>query len=310
MIGVSIGIALSEGKEFEDVLRRSDVAMYAAKNQGSDSWCIYDSSLDAGRAERRALEADLRAAIQTNGIFVEFQPIVRAGDKQVSTVETLARWDHPTRGRVSPDIFIPIAEESGLILDIGLIVLRQACEAARNWPFKLAVNISPAQFWDAALVSKVLGILRETGFPARRLEFEITETYLLRRPDAAKAVIEELQRLGIRVALDDFGTGFASIGYLRHFNLDFVKLDRSFVNGIAKSAEAQDVATAIIALSTALKLPIVAEGVECLADAEILTGAGCHFLQGWLFGRPMPASVINQQLQTGSRTGGLRLASA
>ena len=303
-IGASIGIARSVGLEYEDVVRRADVAMYAAKADGRDGWCIYDESLDDGRRERRELEDDLRKALLDNQIEVAFQPIVRARDGKICTIEALARWHHPQKGNISPDVFIPIAEESGLIIQLGEQVLRAACRAAREWPFKLAVNLSPAQFWDRQLVATVTAILAECDFAAGRLEFEITETYLLRRPEAAEVIIAELQKLGIRIALDDFGTGYASIGYLRRFNLDFVKLDRSFVEGIAEDPEVQDVAMAIIALSRALKLPIVAEGVETEVDARILTVAGCDYLQGWHFGRPVPAAEIARLVGAGHRQGG------
>lgn len=300
-IGASIGIALREGAEYEDVVRRADIAMYAAKARGRDCWCLFEPMLDDGRRERKAIEADLREAIEAGSINVAFQPIVRADDRAVVSVEALARWNHPTLGPIAPDIFIPVAEESGLIIPLGKQILRQACMAARNWPYELSVNLSPAQFWDRELVAGMVAILDECGFPADRLELEITETYLLRRPDAAAEVIAKLRRLGIRIALDDFGTGYASIGYLRRFNLDRVKLDRSFVEGIAKGGQAADVALAVIALSNALHLPVVAEGVETEAAARLLTAAGCAFLQGWRFGRPLPAREVDAGLASEGR---------
>lgn len=296
VIGASIGIALRDGADYEDVIRRADIAMYAAKARGRDCWCLFEPTLDDGRSERRMLEGSLRQAIAEGDLTVAFQPIVRAGDGAVVSMEALARWTHPTLGPIAPDIFIPVAEESGLIVPLGKHILRQACLVARDWPCDLSVNLSPAQFWDRTLVDGVVEILDECAFPPERLEFEITETYLLRRPEAAAEVIALLRQLGIRIALDDFGTGYASIGYLRRFDLDRVKLDRSFVEGISKNGESADVALAVIALSTALNLKVVAEGVETEADADILKIAGCQYLQGWHFGRPVPAHEVNRLL--------------
>ena len=296
VIGASIGIARCEGCEYEDVVRRADIAMYAAKARGRDTWCLFEPTLDDGRQDRRALEADLRHAIDAGDLTVAFQPIIRVSTGEIASMEALARWTHPDKGPIEPDIFIPVAEESGLIVALGKHVLREACLAARDWPYKLAVNLSPAQFWDRSLVAGVIDILRECDFPPERLEFEITETYLLRRPDAAAEVIAQLRAHGIRIALDDFGTGYASIAYLRRFNLDQVKLDRSFVEGIANSTEAADVALAIIALSGALNLTVVAEGVESEAQASVLTVAGCDYLQGWHYGRPVTAAAVDQGL--------------
>ncbi len=295
-IGASIGIARDDGCEYEDVVRRADIAMYAAKARGRDSWCLFEPTLDDGRHQRKALEADLRVAIDRGELTVAFQPIVRVSDGTVACVEALARWHHPTRGPIEPDIFIPVAEETGLIIALGKHILREACLAAREWPYKLAVNLSPAQFWDRSLVGGVIDTLRECDFPADRLEFEITETYLLRRPDAAAAIIAELRSHGIKIALDDFGTGYASIAYLRRFNLDQVKLDRSFVEGIAGSNEAADVALAVIALSSALNLTVVAEGVESEEQAAMLRVAGCEYLQGWHYGRPVAAADVTAQI--------------
>lgn len=300
VIGASIGIARRDGCDYEDVVRRADIAMYAAKARGRDSWCLFEPTLDDGRHQRKALEADLRLAIERGELTVVFQPIVRGRDGSVVSVEALARWNHPTRGAIEPDIFIPVAEESGLIVALGKHILREACLAARAWPYKLAVNLSPAQFWDRALVAGVLETLRECDFPADRLEFEITETYLLRRPDAAVEIIAELRSHGIKIALDDFGTGYASIAYLRRFNLDLVKLDRSFVEGIASSAEAADVALAIIALSSALNLSVIAEGVETEEQAVLLCVAGCEYLQGWHYGRPVTAAQVTSTIAAAS----------
>lgn len=292
VVGTSVGIAASDGTDFEDVVRRADIAMYTAKARGRDGWCLFDPSLDDGRIERMVLECELRRAIEARELSVVFQPIMRSRDESIASVEALARWDHPTRGHIPPDVFIPIAEESGLIIELGRYVLREACMAARDWPFALAVNLSPAQFWDRTLVDGVLATLDECGFPPERLEFEITETYLLRRPEAAAEVIAQLRKHGIRMALDDFGTGYASIGYLQRFELDLVKLDRSFVEHVATDSDAADVALAIIALGSALRLPILAEGVETPEQAALLTTAGCAYMQGWHYGRPMSAAAI------------------
>ncbi len=295
VVGTSVGIAASDGTDFEDVVRRADIAMYTAKARGRDGWCLFDPSLDEGRIERMILECELRRAIDAGELSVVFQPIIRSRDETIASVEALARWDHPTRGAIAPDVFIPIAEESGLIIELGRYVLREACMAARDWPFAVAVNLSPAQFWDRTLVDGVLATLAECDFPPERLEFEITETYLLRRPEAAAEVIAQLRRHGIRMALDDFGTGYASIGYLQRFELDLVKLDRSFVERIAFDSDAADVALAIIALGSALHLPILAEGVESPEQATMLATAGCAYMQGWHYGRPMTAADIGSK---------------
>ena len=222
-----------------------------------------------------------------------FQPIVDAQSGRVITVEALARWTHPTMGHISPDIFIPIAEESGLIVELGRQILEQACVAARDWPYRLAVNLSPAQFWEGNLVDEVIATLARIDFPPRRLKFEITENYLLSRPDAADAVIRELRRHGIRIALDDFGTGYASIGYLRRFQFDLVKIDRSLVEAVASDPAASNVLLAIVSLCRALDLPILAEGVETAEQAAMLRANGCKYLQGWHFGRPVSARKID-----------------
>ncbi len=295
-IGASIGIALCENFGHEEVLRRADVAMYAAKVLGRNNWRMFDETLNSGQKERQHLEIEIKRAIVENEIDVAYQPIVRAQDEHIVTVEALARWTHKQRGVVAPEIFISVAEETGAIIDLGWTILRQACTAARGWPCKLAINLSPAQFCQNNFVGKLLQTLAECDFPPSRLEFEITETYLLKNPEIAVDIIASLRRHGITIALDDFGTGYASIGYLQRFELDLVKLDKSFVEDIAISPDAAQIAQAIIALGTALKLPIVAEGVETAAQATILTIAGCSRMQGWHYGRPVAADEMAEIL--------------
>ncbi len=296
-IGVSIGIvstapALSVG----EIMRRADVAMYAAKSNGKHAFRFYDPSLDIGRELRRSVEDDLRQAIERHEIGVVFQPIVAARGHEIVGVEALARWTHPVHGVVPPAEFIPIAEESGLIAALGRNVLTTACLRARAWNLELSVNLSPAQFWDRDLVRTVRAALASTGFPPQRLELEITEGYLLRRPDAAREVLDGLRALGVRISLDDFGTGFASIGYLQKLAFDRIKIDRSFVAAAARDQRAAEMARAIVAIGDALRLPVTAEGVETEAQAALMHAAGCSRLQGWLFGHPMSAGAMDRLL--------------
>lgn len=297
-IGVSIGIARSAGQGHDDIIRQADAAMYAAKTAGRNQWIVYHPDLLAERSERKSLESDLRQAIAQRNIRLVYQPIVRVSDGRTVAVEALARWTHPEKGEISPDVFIPIAEESGLIVELGEYILEEACIAARDWPFDLSVNLSTAQFWNRNLADSVKSTLERCQFPAERLELEITETYLLRRPDAAARVITSLRRAGVRIALDDFGTGFASIAYLRKFEFDRVKIDRSLVEQVAQNSAAADVMSAIIALCRALALPILAEGVENREQAALLAAAGCTHLQGWHFGYPMSSEAMNASLHS------------
>jgi EAL domain-containing protein (putative c-di-GMP-specific phosphodiesterase class I) len=207
-------------------------------------------------------------------------------------VEALARWTHPKKGNIPPDVFIPIAEETGLIVQLGKHILEAACIAARDWPFKLNVNLSPAQFWDRGLVAGIRETLAETSFPADRLEFEITETYLNRRTDAAANIVAKLRKIGACIALDDFGAGYASIAYLRSFEFDLVKVDRSIVKRSGQDPQAAEMLVAIVALCSALKLPCLAEGVETEAQAAICNSAGFQFIQGWYVGEPVAASEV------------------
>ncbi len=298
VVSASVGVALGKpGHCVDELSRLADIAMYAAKEEGKNCWRIYDPEMDEGREVRKILESELRDAVERDEVDVLFQPIVDAREGSVSSVEALARWTSPTQGPVGPAIFIPIAEESGLIVKLGELVLRKACMAARDWDVCLSVNISPAQFWHGSLVQDIVAILKDCNFPPERLELEITEGYLLSRPDHAANVIKSIRSHGIRVSLDDFGTGFASIGYLRRFELDRLKLDRSFVEFVDSNRQSAEVTKAVIGLSHALNLPITAEGVETSPQALFLTLAGCQRLQGWHYGRAVSSAEIQGMLE-------------
>lgn len=292
--GAGTGRAPDAGED--ELMRRADVAMYAAKADGKNCWRAYAASMDRGHDLRMRMEGDLRAALEAGDIRVLFQPIVDAHSGAIVSVEALSRWTHPVHGEVPPDIFIPLAEMSGQINAVGRHVLSVACVAAKPFDISVAVNLSPAQFWDRRLAEEVRAVLAETGFPADRLELEITENYLLRRPDAAAAVIDDLRALGIRIALDDFGTGFASIGYLRQLSFDRLKIDREFIRPLADDPEAAALVSAVVALARALRLEITAEGVETEAQAAIARVAGCTRLQGWLYGQAMDASALHDAI--------------
>lgn len=286
----SVGLAaISDPTTGSDALRRAHVAMRAAKRDGGNGWRRWHRSMDADLADRQLLEAELRDALHQRAIAVVFQPVISSETGRIASVEALARWSSPTLGPIAPTRFIAIAEQTGLIVELGRQILRRACRTALDWDIRLSVNLSPAQFWHQDLVDDILATLEATKFPADRLELEITESYLLPRPDEAARIIDRIRSHNIRVSLDDFGAGFASIGFLRRFNFDKVKLDRSLIDGIGHDREAASVLSAVVALGHALHLPVTAEGVETQEQADLLRAAGCEHLQGWLFGKPFEA---------------------
>ena len=300
VIGASIGIAVidRDGGNAADVMRRADVALYRAKNEGRCRACIYDADMDADLRERKQLEKDLRAAIVEDGLSVAYQPIMNASGEKMAGVEALCRWEHPTRGTVPPAEFIPIAERSELIIPLGEWVLRKACLEAKPWAgITLAVNVSPLQFRRQDFVEVIERILLETGFEPRRLELELTESTLLGNVDEAEKAMHRLKALGVRFALDDFGTGYSSLLYLRRFPFDRIKVDRSFVRSIETAADAASIVHAIVSLGRGLGMKVTAEGVENAEQQLFLRAAGVHSMQGYRFGKPQPAQKIEERLR-------------
>ena len=295
LVGASIGLASVSLNDFDasELMRRSDVAMYSAKRAGKMRLCWYDEMLDQKQVTAQTIELELRASIDAQDFDLVYQPMVGINDRKITAVEALLRWSSPTRGNVSPSEFIPIAEETGLIDRIGMIVLRRACREGLNWgDVRLAVNVSAAQLRNPEFSTELSRVLDETGFPAQRLELEITEAYLVYDPDAACKVLKEIRALGAGVSLDDYGTGYASIGFLRKFSFSKVKLDRSLVAEAGLNEEARTVVQANIAVARALNVAVAAEGVETADQADMMRVAGCDQLQGWLFSRPVAAEDI------------------
>lgn len=299
VIGCSIGLSVSRKGlvASEELIRRADMAMYRSKEDGRGRWTLYDPSMDDEREMRNQLELDLRVAIERQQIAVVYQPVVRSSNGRIAGVEALARWSRDGYGPVSPDVFIPIAESTGLIDLLGMCVLRSACFALRQWPeLTLSVNVSPGQFRDPAFVGRVEEILQEAEIDAQRLTLEMTETYFIQNPARARQTLEMLRGMGIRVALDDFGAGFSSVGYLRQFGFDRVKIDKSLVQDITESQRSAELLHATVALARSLDMPVTAEGVETGEQADALRLAGCELLQGYLFGKPSPADEITRML--------------
>jgi diguanylate cyclase (GGDEF)-like protein len=299
-IGASIGIAAIDqrsGATAADIMRYADMALYRAKNEGRNRACMYDSVMDADLSQRKLIEKELREAIESDALKVLYQPFVNpAGDKIIG-VEALARWPHPIRGMVSPAEFIPIAEHSGLIVDLGTRVLRRACLDAKGWPgINVAVNVSPVQFRQPNFVSVVEKILTETLLEPYRLELEITESTFLGNIEDAETVMRQLKGLGVNLALDDFGTGYSSLLYLRRFPFDKLKIDRSFVLSIEKASDAAAIVHAIVSLGRGLGMKVTAEGVESAEQHLFLRAAGVHCIQGFRFGRPSEPEDITARL--------------
>ncbi|MEK1876345.1 MAG: EAL domain-containing protein [Rhizobium altiplani] len=292
-LSVSMGIAISpqDGIETDTLLKHAGVALSHAKSSGGKGERFFTAEMEAQIEARHTLEADLRKAIEREEFELHYQPLYDLGQQKICGFEALLRWNHPTRGWVPPMEFIPLAEEVGLVVDIGRWVLRRACRDAMHWPedIKVAVNVSAIQFTNSDLPSDVAASLAEAGLPANRLEIEITESVLMENLDEALPVLHALKQSGIRIGMDDFGTGYSSLSYLRRFPFDKIKIDKSFVNGIVEDKEAFAIMRAIILLGDALGMRVTVEGVETAEQLAMLQREACDEIQGYHISPPRPA---------------------
>jgi predicted signal transduction protein with EAL and GGDEF domain len=300
VVGVSIGISLApeDGKNPDELLQKADLALYRAKADGRGTYRFFETGMDARAQARRMLEIDLRTALQRDEFDVYYQPIRDLSEDRIVAFEALARWNHSQRGVIAPNHFIPLAEETGLIVPLGECVLRKACTDAAGWSqdVAVAVNLSPVQFKSPNLVASVKAALAASGLPAQRLELEITESVLLQNSEATLAVLHELRAQGIRISLDDFGTGYSSLSYLRSFPFDKIKIDRSFVSELATREDSMAIVRAVTGLGKSLGIVTTAEGVETDAQFDLLRSEGCTQAQGYLFSPPRPAAEVEKML--------------
>ncbi len=304
-VTASIGVTMNRpGEGAEELVRNADMAMYEAKTEGKACFRIYEPEMHEAALARLDLEAELRNALGAGEFVVHYQPTVRLDTGAISGFEALVRWDHPERGLLAPVEFIPIAEETGVIVDLGRWVLAQACTQAKAWQqhfgaahLGIAVNLSPRQFLDARLIDDVAAVLVGTGLEASALTLEITEGILLDDRERAVASLYRLKALGVRVALDDFGTGYSSLGRLRQLPIDILKIDKAFVDGVASDHESTGLVEAILRMADTLALDTIAEGVERRDQADQLQRLGSQLVQGYLFSRPLPAGEIPELLR-------------
>ncbi|MBX7513634.1 EAL domain-containing protein [Qipengyuania sp. GH38] len=302
----SIGIAVApgDGTDTTVLLKHADLALYRAKRDGKATFHFFEQSLDEQARRRREMELDLRLAIKDGGFELHFQPLYSLTHERLQGFEALIRWNHPTRGTISPAEFIPLAEETGLILQVGEWVVREACHIASGWPedISVAVNISPKQFTYPGLSTTILQALTNSGLPPQRLELEITESVFIADVEHTLSTLHSLRNLGVRIALDDFGTGYSSLSYLRQFPFDKIKIDQSFVRDLAQQGNnAHAVIRAITTLADALSMETLAEGVEDEQQCRILREEGCGSIQGYLLSRPVRADVVQEMLAPSDR---------
>ncbi|MCO7055348.1 sensor domain-containing protein [Pseudomonas juntendi] len=302
-VTASIGIALSpqDGSELSQLMKNADTAMYHAKERGKNNFQFYQAEMNASALERLELESDLRHAMEQNEFILYYQPQFSGDGKRLTGAEALLRWRHPTRGLVPPGDFIPVIEELGLVVDVGDWVLREASRQLKAWHKakvrvpKVSVNISARQFSDGQLGTRIATILEECGLPPACLELELTESILMREVNEALQILASLKNLGLSIAVDDFGTGYSSLNYLKQFPIDVLKIDRTFVDGLPEGEQDAQIARAIIAMAHSLNLAVIAEGVETHEQLEFLREHECDEVQGYLFGRPMPAHQFEAQ---------------
>ncbi len=297
VIGASVGIAVApvDGTTAETLLKNADLALYRAKNDGRGAYHFFEKGMDAVLQERRYMELGLRQALARNEFRLVFQPLFNLVERRVCALEALLRWDSAERGSIPPVEFIPIAEETGLIVPIGEWVLREACKAAANWPadVRVAVNLSSIQFRSRDLHQQVKIALDDSGLAAERLELEITESLLLADTDSTLKTLHKLRALGVRISMDDFGTGYSSLSYLRSFPFDKIKIDRSFVRDLAATQGSRAIVNAVIGLGRSLGMSTTAEGIETEAQLDVVRAEGCTEVQGFLFSPPLPRAAID-----------------
>lgn len=312
LVGVSVGIALApeNGDRADDLLRNSDLALYRAKGDGKGRFRYFTDEMNTVMQARRLLEVDLREALERRQLEVHFQQLVDIVSGQIVSCEALVRWNHRKRGYVAPVDFLPLAEETGLIVQLGEFVLREACAEAASWTpdIAVAVNLSAVQFRATDLVSVVTAAFADSGLSANRLELEITETLLMDQKDEVVKTLATLRDLGVRIPLDDFGTGYSSLAYLSSFLFDKIEIDRSFVRDVTNCADSAAIIRAITSLAGTLGMSTTAEGVESVEELEWLRDQGCREGQGYLFSRPVPARDLRLLLgvKKGPRADGAR----
>lgn len=303
--GLGIAISTLEYAKPEELLRDADTAMYRAKEQGKGRYEIFDKVMLARAISRLQLEGDLRRAIDANDLRVYYQPILNLQTNCLSGFEALVRWQHPERGLISPAEFIPVAEETELILPIGHYVLLESCRQIREWqarwqmpsPLTLSVNLSSKQFKQSDLVEQLKQVLYQTKLDPQSLRLEITESVVMENAEDATAMLRQFRSLGVQLSIDDFGTGYSSLSYLHRFPVNILKIDRSFVSRMAIDEESLGIVETILALASKLKMSVVAEGIETEDQNEQLKNFGCEYGQGYLFSKPLPASETEALIQ-------------
>jgi diguanylate cyclase (GGDEF)-like protein len=296
-IGTSIGIAFApdDGASPGELLKKSDLALYRVKSEGRHNFRFFEDEMSKDATVRVGLLNDLRAALSRDEFELHYQPIFDAKTRRPCGVEALVRWRHPVQGLLSPDRFIPLAEETGLMEPIGEWILEKACADAASWPddIKIAVNLSAVQFRSGKLFDVILCALVESGLPPERLELEITESVLMQNTESYGAIIQQLKNIGISIVLDDFGTGYSSLSYLAIFPFDKIKIDKSFTQGLTNRADCAAIVASVLTLARGLDITVTAEGVETKQQFELLRMAGAHQVQGYLFARPLPMAELS-----------------
>ncbi|QGU87848.1 EAL domain-containing protein [Erwinia sorbitola] len=297
-VGVSIGVVLApdDATERMEMMRKADIALYEAKNQGRGKYRMFERSMDESLKTRQQIGADLRHALQTKrDLHVFYQPLMDISGQKVVALEALIRWQHPVHGRISPTELIPVAEDIGLITQLGEWVLREACRVARLWPdLSIAVNVSPLQFRSPGFVERIKAIVNKEQISPTHIELEITEGVLIEDEKTAKGIIDELREAGFRIALDDFGTGYSSLNYLSNFAVDKIKIDRSFTQSLGVTSNSSAIIESVVKLGHAMGLTVTAEGVETHGQMTALARAGCNQLQGYLFSEAVPKEQLDQ----------------
>lgn len=312
-IGASIGISTGpdHGTDPGELLRHADIALYQAKQLGRGRWCAFTPAMDEHVQARREIELELRKAISEERFDIAYQPIISARSEKMVSVEALLRWDIPGKGMISPGFFVPIAEQTGQMVQLGLWILRRVFQDHQAWPgLGLSVNLSPVQIVSNTFMNNLRTIVAETGVNPRRVTFEITEGVLLDRTDQVLEVLSDLRDMGFRIALDDFGTGYSSLAYLRSFRFDKIKIDQSFVQNIENDLDALKILKAVVALGKSLQMDVVAEGVETLLQRQLVVAAGCQEIQGYFYSRPVSRAEISKRLETSIRSQTIGLARA